>query len=179
MISPCGMRGKSIGFADRPVVPAVPRRRGPVVARSGRKDRIGGPAGATTHRRNRPVGREAFRSVALGEMNLWSPDRNLETAATRQLISKETTKGPAGPEHERSECKAGPNVAVCPPTSQRVSLSAQRIRNSCTFARQCSPCCQRDQGSILLRSLGAEGACWSCRTRRMQRGRPSARKGRC
>jgi hypothetical protein len=30
MISPWGMRGKGIGFADRPVVPAVPRPREPL-----------------------------------------------------------------------------------------------------------------------------------------------------
>jgi hypothetical protein len=58
----------------------------------------------------RPVGGEAFRFAAEGsafgfashEMSLLSPDRNLKTAATD---FKEASKGPAGPEHERSECE--------------------------------------------------------------------------
>jgi hypothetical protein len=33
-------------------------------------------------------------------MSLWSPDRNLKTAATD---FKEASKGPAGPEHERKK----------------------------------------------------------------------------
>jgi hypothetical protein len=35
-------------------------------------------------------------------MSLWSPDRNLNTAATD---FKEATKGSAEAEHERSECE--------------------------------------------------------------------------
>jgi hypothetical protein len=68
-----------------------------------------GPAGAPLEQQRdgcpyRPVGREAFRSAASRKMDLWSPDRNLKTAVTD---FKEATKGPAGPEHERSECEGG------------------------------------------------------------------------
>jgi hypothetical protein len=36
------------------------------------------------------------------QMSLWSPDRNLETAATG---FEEASKGPTGPEHERSSAR--------------------------------------------------------------------------
>jgi hypothetical protein len=105
MISPLGMRGKAIGFADRPVVPAVPRasraRRGP------HSDRR---TGASHRRRDTGLPVDQQRTVvpmspwdakqvppaagvplrllnargfgfASREMSLWSADRNLETAA--------------------------------------------------------------------------------------------------
>jgi hypothetical protein len=64
-----------------------------------------GPAGATDTGATIRAAAKLLSAIgpASREMSLWSPDRNLKTAATD---FKEATKGPAGPEHERSECEA-------------------------------------------------------------------------
>jgi hypothetical protein len=57
------------------------------------------------------------------QLSLWSPDQNLKTVATG---IKEATKGPAGPEHERSECEADFGLRCRVPEARRLGQLARR-----------------------------------------------------